>query len=157
MNVIDLEHARHRITTELPPRVRWLIKGSPLDFDFSRSQVPLKPLSQSEIHGTIEKDWTTLYLFGERDYAEGGGASPFLGISSTSGEILGLDVERDSGCRFLLNSDIESFIKTFEVFDRVLRLGTTALDSLSSSAIEIDPRAFQRSEWALLLDHLVTD
>jgi hypothetical protein len=158
MDVVDLEHARHRIATELPPRVRWLIKGTPLDFDFSRSQSPLQPLSTYGIHGTDEKDWwNTFFLFGEENYSEGGGASPVLGISSTSGEIFSFDVERESRSLLPLNSDIECFIKTFQLFDRVLRLGTTTCDLLSSSAIEIDPRAFQRSEWALLLDYVVTD
>jgi len=155
MTAADLEHARNRIAEELPRHVRWLLHGTPLDFDFSRSRSRLQPLSASEIHGAMEPDWATLYPFGMQDYAEGGGASPFLGVDGISGEVRGLDVERDSSCLFLLNSNVEAFIETFTLFDRALRLGTASVNSLPSAAAEIDQQVFERSDWAKLLGFLL--
>ena len=54
------------------------------------------------MNGDLEPEWSALDLFGEEDYAEGGGASPFLGVHRSSGKIFGLDVERDSSEMFLL-------------------------------------------------------
>src|SRR5216117_2705717 len=117
------DYVRSQIAAHLPARVRWLVNRSPLDFDFSRSQRPLQPLLASEVNGDLEPEWSALDLFGEEDYAEGGGASPFLGVHRSSGQIFGLDVERESSQMFLLNSDDDRFIRTFLLFDEVVRAG----------------------------------
>lgn len=150
---VDLEQARRRIETELPRRVRWLIHDTPLDFDFSRAQHPLEPTSESDLQGTMKEEWTTLYLFGEQDYARGGGAAPYLGIDAVTGAVRGLDVE--SSRLFLLNSDIGAFVETFQLFDQALRLRSSPLDAVASVARRIDPPAFEQSEWSELVAYLL--
>lgn len=147
------DYVRSQIAAHLPVHVRWLVNRTPLDFDFSRSQRPLKPLLASEVNGDLEPEWSVLDLFGEEDHAEGGGASPFLGVHRNSGQIFGLDVERESSEMFLLNSDVDRFIKTFQRFDSVLREGSRSGD-LHASLHEIDPEVFEVSEWRLLVDCL---
>ncbi len=48
MAEIELEYIRSQIVSRLPIRVRWLVKGIPLDFDFSRSQSLLEPVNASD-------------------------------------------------------------------------------------------------------------
>lgn len=151
--MVDLEDARRRVVTELPRKVRWRIHGTPLDFDFTRAERTLTPLREAEINGTIEPQWASLFLFGEQDFAEGGGARPFVGIEHNTGQVLGLDVERDASCLFLYSSDLDSFIRTFTLLDEALRSGTPPLDALSTRAASIDV-SFAQSEWAQLLGYL---
>jgi hypothetical protein len=151
----DFESIRVRIVTRLPIRVRWLVNGTPLDFDFSRSQSPLRPITASDVvGGPVEEEWTSLRIFGEEDYGEGGGASPYLGVHSGSGEIFGLDVERETSHMFLLNSDVDRFIQTFLALDQALRLGGPPVAQVGERLKQIDPGAFERSEWRLLSDYV---
>ena len=153
--MIDVEPIRLQIVTRLPVRVRWLVNGTPLDFDFSRSQAPLRPIMAGDvIAGAVEEQWTSLRIFGEEDYAEGGGASPYLGVHSESGEIFGLDVEREMLQMFLLNSDIHRFIQTFLELDRMLRLGGPPDAQIGGRLEQIDPVAFQHSDWRFLCDYV---
>jgi hypothetical protein len=142
----DLEAIRLQIVTHLPVRVRWLIEQTPLDFDFSHSQSPLLNANDF-LGGARDQQWTALHIFGEQDYAEGGGATPFLGVHAESGEILGLDLDRDESQIYLLNSNIDLFIRTFLEFDEVLRLSKRPPLNIRERLKEIDPGAFERSEW----------
>jgi hypothetical protein len=128
----------------------------PLDFDFSRSGVPLKPVRPSDFNSAtvIEKEWTPLWIFGENDYAEGGGGGAYLGVHSQNGEVFGLDVERETSQMFLLNSDVDRFITTFLTLDPVLRVGGTLLTHTGERLRQIDSEAFERSEWRLLYNYV---
>ena len=106
------------------------------------------------VGSAVEEQWTSLRIFGEEDYAEGGGASPYLGVHSESGEIFGLDLEREMSQMFLLNSDIDRFILTFLVLDRVLRLGGPPEAQIGARLEQIDPGVFEHSEWRLLSDYV---
>lgn len=155
---IDTELTRHRIVLALPQRVRWMIHGTPLDFDFSRAQHPLREIEDRDLNGCdIPEEWTVLRLFGDEDYAEGGGASPFLGVHVETGEIYGLDVERDSAEMFLLNSNVETFIATFQLFDRALRERTLPPGEIASRAEALDPASFRVGEWSDLADYIASD
>jgi len=156
MSERNLEKVRHAITSRLPAEVRWVVDQTSLVYNFSRARKPLRPIQSNEILCRIEKKWLDLYLFGEEDFAEGGGARQFVGVDEKSGRILGLDVERDRAQLYLLNSDIECFIGTFLVFDEALRRKTIPLRRVASAAYEIDPVAFRRSDWRLLANHLLT-
>lgn len=149
----DIESIRRQIVKHLPVRVRWLVDGTPLDFDFSRSQAPLRSVMSGDFNNAtvIEKGWTALWIFGDDDYAEGGGASAYLGIHSESGAIFGLDVERETSPMFLLNSNADRFIQTFLALDRVLRPGGVLDPNIEGRLKQIDPDAFEHSEWKLLL------
>src|SRR6266487_5307312 len=106
--MIDLEAARLLILRDLPPRVRWLINWTPCDYDFSRSQALLRPIEAADLGDCeIVEEWTSLALFGEEDFAKGGGARPFIGIHRETREVFGLDIERESFELFLLNSSLE--------------------------------------------------
>jgi hypothetical protein len=132
-----------------------MIDGIAWDFDFTRSQRPLLPLLDSDLNGgDIDAQWTVLDLFGEEDYAEGGGASPLLGVHRETGQIFGLDVERESSQMFLLNSDADRFIRTFLLFDDVLRAGKLPAGDVAKRAREVDPGTFQGSEWQELAEYL---
>ena len=151
----DLESIRLQITSRLPARVRWLINGTPLDFDFSRAQAPLKPVTPADLNGLgIDDSWQHLCLFGQENFAEGGGANPYLAVDRDTGQIFGLDVERDSAQLFLLNSDIERYILTFQRFDQALRLKTLGPDRFLDELRKIDPCAFARSDWRSLSNHI---
>jgi hypothetical protein len=151
----EIEPIRQQIVTRLPVRARWLINGTPLNFDFSRSQAPLRPIATGDVvGGPVEEKWTLLRIFGEEDYAEGGGASPYLGVHSESGEIFGLDVEREMSQMFLLNSNIDRFIETFLALDGMLRLGGSLDAQIRERLEQIDPGAFAYSEWRLLSDYV---
>jgi hypothetical protein len=127
-----------------------------LDFDFSRAQSPLEPIRRSDLIGEIEDEWLRLYLFGQQRYAEGGGASPLLGVDSTNGEIYGLDVEREtSSATFFLNSGVHEFVQMFLLFDGVLRFRRESVHSIPSVAEAIDSKGFAKSEWRDLAVHLI--
>ena len=146
--MIDPESARQEVARRLPAHVRWLIRGVPLDFDFSRSHAPLRPIAPTDLSGCgIEDEWTTLYLFGEEDYADGGGASPYLGVHRDTGSICGLDVEREESHVFILNSNVDRFIRSFQKIDEMLRHTPVVSGMLSRALMEIDPDVFQHSEW----------
>jgi hypothetical protein len=156
--MINLDLVRRKIMHELPARARWLVGGSPLDFDFSRAQRDLRPIGEADTNGfEIPQEWLTLYLFGEEDYAQGGGAAPYLGVHADTGQVFGLDVERDSSPIYLLNSDVDKYILTFDVFDQALRRGTLHVMQVARLAEEVDPVAFVAGEWHYLADAISSD
>ena len=138
-------------------RVRWLVGNCPIDFDFSRAQDDLRPLTVSDTNGfEIPQEWQSLCLFGEQNYAEGGGATPYLGIHIDTGQVFALDVESESSPLSLLNSDIDKFISTFDVFDRAVRQATLQIEQVAGLVEEIDPIAFADSEWVGLIDAITS-
>jgi hypothetical protein len=129
-----------------------LINETPLDFDFSQSQAPLRPITDDFIGCTFEEEWTALLSFGLQDYAEGGGARVDLCVHSESGRVFGLDVEREGAEVFLYNSDIDRFIRTFLVLDQAFHLPILRAGEIAKRLSEIDPEALENSEWRLLLE-----
>lgn len=151
----DIESIRLQVRARLPVRARWLVNGTPLDFDFSRAQTPLRGITAEDIiGGMLEGERASLRIFGEDDYAEGGGAHSYLGVHLESGKVFGLDLERRCSPMFLLNSDIDRFIQTFLALDQALRLDNLDRQQIAGRLNEIDPGAFERSEWRLFFDHL---
>src|SRR5215831_7323987 len=93
--MINLELIRQEVVRALPVRARWRIKDTALDFDFTRSRQQLRTIAPNDLSGgVIESEWSVFYLFGQADFADGGGASPYLGVHQITGEICGIDVER---------------------------------------------------------------
>jgi hypothetical protein len=157
MASLDPELLRIELVTQLPVRARWIFGETPCDWDFSRAQWPLHSPSSSEFTGgDIPESWLRLRIFGEEDYADGGGAHPLLGIDYETGEVFGLDVERNALSVYILNSSVERFIVTFLLFDRVLRLRTETVLGLAGKVYEIDPGVFERSEWRDTADYVET-
>jgi hypothetical protein len=139
----DLEPLRAMLAAQLPVRARWLIDETPCDWDFSRAQQPLRPIS---LGADVPALWRGLYIFGEEDYAEGGGARSFIGINAEAGDVFGLDLERDEPL-YVFNSTPQRFIDTFLLFDQALGQKSAAAIGLAARAQAIDPEAFERSEW----------
>jgi hypothetical protein len=152
----DIESIRLQMLKRLPGRVRWPVDGTFVDFDFSRSETPLKPVAPCNFNSAtvIEKEWNSLRIFGDYDYAEGGGAHPYLGVHCETGAVFGLDAELlYTSAMFIFNSDIDRFIQTFLALDRALRLGEVP-GPIKERLREIDPGVFERSEWRSFTDHL---
>ena len=85
--MINLDLVRRKIMHALPARARWFVDDSPLDFDFSRAQRDLRPIGESDTSGfEIPQEWLSIYLFGEEDYAQDGGAAPYLGVHADTGD-----------------------------------------------------------------------
>lgn len=157
MTNISLDQARKKVAGALPVHVRWLVGDYPIDFDFSRAQSDLKPMTVSDTNGfEILQEWQSLYLFGEQNYAEGGGAAPYLGIHRDTGQVFALDVESEASPLSLLNSDIDKFISTFDVFDRSVRHRTLQIEQVAGLLEEIDPVAFAESEWSGLIEAITS-
>src|SRR5262245_15661854 len=111
---LDLEAIHSAIVDRLPAHARWAVKGTWLDYDFSAGRLELRPLSKDSVAlEFLRAAWLDLLIFGDYDFAEGGGANPFLGIHRVDGRVLGLDVERNGEATFLINSSIHHFIHSF--------------------------------------------
>jgi hypothetical protein len=153
--MIDPEAIRQAIIARLPMRVRWSLAGVPLATDFSRCQAPLRTIEPTDIVGRdTQGSWGDLFLFGDQDYADGGGARPFLAVHRHTGEIVGFDVERESSQIYLLNSTVDAFIQTFEQLNELFRSERAIVSRLSDVLMEIDPQAFPKSDWRELIDEI---
>jgi hypothetical protein len=94
----DIEPA---ISTGLPAKARWLIDGTPLDFNFAiTGMLPDYAMRADPAAGD-------LLVFGEQDFGEGGGAHPWLCVHQRHRRVYGFDIEREEptfpwgvvGCR----------------------------------------------------------
>lgn len=153
-----LEALRLQLVQRLPPRVRWTLDGTPWAWDFSRAREPLRPLSAEESEDWLDvlpRHWSELFVFGEYDFAAGGGASPFITVHSQKGEVHGLDIEREGDVTFLLNSSVSRFIDTILVFDEVLGTRGAPATGLLERVRAADPVVFVRSEWRDAAEHVV--
>src|SRR5262249_28368138 len=84
------------LASGLPERVRWVIGGVSLDYDFSACRQGLRRLTADEVAECGgERDWSEFRVFGRYDYAEGGGATPWIVVRMTDGAVCGLDMERE--------------------------------------------------------------
>lgn len=156
--MIDLELVRQKVAGALPRRVRWIMQGSHFDTGFDRARHPLRPIADDDVNAfEIPNEWLAYYLFGDQDVDEGGGAYLLLCVHGETGEVFELDVE-SSECLRLLNTDIDRFIATFDVFDRALRLGSVPVDQLARLAAEIDPAASANGgQWPLIAEYAAPD
>lgn len=143
---------RLAITAGLPERARWMIEKTPLDYDFSIGRIGLRHLTHDELDDGPKK-WHELLIFGRDDYAEGGGSSAFLGIRTTDGAVYRLDFERKHPL-FLLNSSIEQFMDTFALLHKYLGQGIPLPSDIKTQLRNVDRKAYPKSEWRLLAEHL---
>jgi hypothetical protein len=140
------ELSRLEVAKRLPVHLPLWVKGLRWDFDFSRSLASLRTIAPHDVKNCrIEDEWTVLYLFGEESLD--GGASPYLGVHRDTGVVFGLDIERENSHVFLLNTDMDRFIRTIQKIEEFLHAGPLDRGMLSNALMEIDVDAFQRSEW----------
>ena len=98
------------INTRLPRRARWFV-GDTLDFDFSAEHYGLRRLTSDDVvGGPPPEEWSDCLVFGSYDYAEGGGASPWIAVRESDGAILALDIERENDRTIIFNSSLDRFI-----------------------------------------------
>jgi hypothetical protein len=157
LRALNTEELRQEIVVRLPVRSRWLLHDAPWDWDFSRATRSLEPLSDEDAQTLIEllpRDWRQLLIFGEQQFAQHGGASPFVSVHGQTGEVFGLDLEREHAVAFPLNSSISAFIRTFLLFNDALEAGGAMPTDLEELVLAADPVAFEKSEWRDLVDYL---
>ena len=153
---LDVEAARSAIIAGLPTRTRWMLEDTPLDFDFTQAHECLRKLTTDDFSGDMDKEWTDLLIFGRYDYAEGGGASPWITIRKTDGAVRGLDFEREPAV-FVYNSSIERFIQTFSLLDRYLGHCQPLPSAIEARVREIDSDGYPASDWRLLIEYLTAE
>jgi hypothetical protein len=143
------------IDARLPRRARWLMRGEPLDFEFSTDRYRLQRVTDGDlVGGPVPEEWSDCGLIGSEDYSEGGGASPWIAIRERDGFVCGLDIERNGEKTFIYNSSLDRFIATFNLLDEHLRDERDLPRDLLSRAEALDPEAFAVSEWRHLIDYV---
>jgi hypothetical protein len=154
---LNLEELRLAIVSHLPVQSRWLLRETPLDWNFSRATQLLRPLPEEDAERwakVLPPDWRQMLIFGEQDIAEGGGASPFLCVHAQTGQVFGLDVEREQSAAFLLNSTVPAFVNTFLLIDSALRAGDRLPSDMRDRIRAADPGVFEESDWKEMVDYL---
>lgn len=147
----DAKAVQSAIVAGLPERARWAIGGMTLDYQFCRG---IRELTRADLEGEAEREISGLLIFGDCDYAEGGGAAAWIVLRAADGAVCGLDVERKDAL-FLFNSSIERFIQTFVLLDGFLSRGQPLPAEIEARTRDIDPEVYARSEWRLLIEHLM--
>lgn len=138
------------LASALPARSRWMLDGTPLDFEFTVALQGLRSLPDDVLRFD-DGTWSDLLVFGEYDYAEGGGANPFLCVRAGDGSVCGLDVERDTAI-FPLNSSVDGFVATFRMLDSHLAQGKPLPPDCASQLRTIDPGIDPDSDWIVLVE-----
>ena len=141
------------LASGLPECARWLLDGATLDFQFTVSRLGLRRLREEE-RPSDDAPSNELLVFGEQDFAEGGGAHPWLCARMPDGWICGFDPDNDDDPVFLLNSSAERFVATFRVLNEYLASGAPLPPDCSTRLQAIDPEAYPSSDWRELAEHL---
>jgi hypothetical protein len=149
---LDRKAVETALASGLPAEARWMIGGTPLDFEFPVARLGLRGLPDvaPEVGEALASH---LLVFGEQDFAEGGGARPWLCVRKSDGWVYGFDPDREAPA-FLLNSSAERFIATFALLDAHLGKNEPLPPDCESRLREIDPEAYPSSDWRLLVECL---
>lgn len=150
----DLDAAQQAILEGLPVRTCWLVGDQSLRYDFSQGRERLLPVSEQVEERWLRDAWRPLLIFGSSDYANGGGATPWLTLDRTTGSVMGLDLERDANAVYLINSSLPQFVATFMYLERFLPARLPLPDNAEDVVRAIDDAAYPTSEWRLLLEHV---
>jgi hypothetical protein len=129
-----------------------MIDGTPLDFEFTVGRLGLRRLPGEVLEGGDTAS-SALLVFGEQDFAEGGGARPWLCVRERDGSVYGFDPEREQPM-FLLNSSVERFVATFRLLNAQLGKNKPLPPDCESRLRAIDREAYPNSEWRLLVECL---
>jgi hypothetical protein len=150
---MDLSAIQLAVTSRLPRRARWLTPdGTPLDFTFYAVPRRLSDLLAEEgCDGAVDgaEDFTG---FGECDYAEGGGARPWLVVGNVDSRVYAIDIESERPIE-LLNSTLAGFVETFRLLHNDLGAGRLLSPGVGRSAEQLDPESYPNSEWAHLVEY----
>jgi hypothetical protein len=148
---MDVAALQRAVVSDLPRRSRWLIDGTPMDYKFYTV-----PMSMAALSGSDDDLLKRLIAFGEYDFAEGGGARPWLVVDSVDARVFLFDDEADDDDPELrlLNSCFDAFVRTFRLLDAYLGRGRRVSADTGALVEAWDPRAYASSEWRKLVDHL---
>ena len=135
----------------IPNKTRWLVNGTPINYDFSEAKKALAPIPNFVVQENPE--WRELLVFGTCDYANGGGAKPWLCIRNSDGAVVGFDGERENPV-FTLNTTVERFVQTFTFLNSHLSEGKKLPESADAILNSIDPESYSASDWRLLVEYL---
>jgi hypothetical protein len=141
-----------KLAAGLPVRARWMINGTPLDFEFMVGRLGLQRLPD-EVLDAGGPYGSELLVFGEQDFAEGGGARPWLCVRERGGSVYGFDPEPEEPM-FLLNSSVEQFVATFRLLNNYLAKNRLLPPDCESRLRAIDCEAYPHSDWRLLVECL---
>src|ERR1041385_5251046 len=112
---MDFKTIQSVILDRLPVHARWMANDTPMDFHFSET---LQILPDNLVESNPE--WREFLIFCECVCGDGGGATPWLFILQTDGAVFGFDLERENPI-YVLNSSLETFIRTFSLLNNYLR------------------------------------
>ena len=138
------------IIANLPCNVRWMVNDTPVDFDFSYAHEELCTLPDWALDAS-NPDIAMLRIIGHQDVAEGGGACPWLCVHIDDGSVWGFDCEAKKPM-FLLNSSLPRFIASFRLLNEYLVTSRKLPPEIENCLQHIDPEAYHRSDWRLLID-----
>jgi hypothetical protein len=141
------------VVTNLPAKARWSIDGTTLDFDFSPSRGDLCSLPDGRNPSDEDDPANDFLVFGFQDFADGGGAQPWLCLRKSDGWICGFDADCDDDPIFILNSSIQRFVETFLFLNQYLQQNEPLPSNSGKRLLEIDPEANATSNWTSLVDH----
>ncbi|MCA9074121.1 MAG: hypothetical protein KDA93_03740 [Planctomycetaceae bacterium] len=151
---VDLKSIRKQIDSELPRSSRWWFDDTPLDWEFAPDRYSFLPGDELEmVGGDTREEWSELLIFGSFDYAEGGGAAPWIAVRTSDQAICGIDVERKSGSVLLFNSTLRQFVSTFSTLDQYFSHRNPVPSSICSKVGAIDPLVYPISEWSKMIAH----
>ena len=150
--ILDRAVIEATLASGLPVQARWMIDGTPLDFEFTVGRVGLRRLPD-EVLKVGDAASSELLVFGEQDFAEGGGARPWLCVQESDGSVHGFDPEREQPM-FLLNSSVERFVATFRLLDDYLAKSRPLPPDCESRLRAIDGEVYSGSDWRLLVECL---
>jgi hypothetical protein len=155
---LDLKAIQAAAVAGLPNRARWMVGDTPLDFDFAQARRGLRRLTTGDVGGAIAEEWSNLLVFGDLDYADGGGAWTFIVVRTSDGAVCELHADREGDeAIFVFNSSIGRFVLTFAELDLYLRRGQRLPADIEARVRSIDPRAYPASEWRLLIEHAIAE
>ena len=149
---LDREATEAALASGLPYRARWTVEGEPLDFEFTvgRRGLDRPPDAVTADAGIAASG---LLVFGERDYAEGGGSRSWLCVRERDGAVYGFDPELEEPL-LLLNSSVPRFVATFQTLDGYLSNDGALPPDCDGRLRALDPEAYQDSDWRLLVECL---
>ncbi len=150
---VDVTAIRAAVETRLPRSRRWQIHNTPLDFHFSALLPTFREVAAEQLRGYADPEWFDHVVIGDYDYAEGGGATPWITVRETDGRVCGLDPERKDAV-FVFNSSIKPFVEVFAALDTYLRGGLKLPPNIEPRIREIDPSVYGHSEWRELIGYL---
>ena len=142
---LDRKATEAVLTSGLPDRARWMVEGEPLDFEFTVGRRGLYSLPDAAASG--------LLVFGEQDYAEGGGSRSWLCVRERDGAVYGFDPGLEEPL-VLLNSSVPQFVATFRTLDGYLSKDEAVPPDCDGRLCGLDPESYPSSDWRLLVECL---